>query len=121
MSLFRLAIVLSLGIAVMPSDQAQQERLYQNAASAAYWTATFCDRNTQTCETASTVWDTFLRKAEFAGKLAYDVAQRYASEVPGDRFTPASFKPRARQSLQGTLSLEDLGPSWRGNSKRQGV
>ncbi len=45
MSLFKVAMVLSLGIAVMPSDEAQQKRLYQNAAAAAYWTATFCDRN----------------------------------------------------------------------------
>jgi hypothetical protein len=121
MSLFKIAIVLSLGIAVMPSDQAQQERLYQNAATAAYWTATFCDRNTQTCETASTVWDTFLRKAEFAGKLAYDVAQRYASGEPDGSFSPASFKPGARRSTQGTLSPEDFGPNWRGSAKRQGI
>jgi hypothetical protein len=115
MSLFRVAIVLSLGIAVMPSDRAQQERLYERAATAALWTATFCDRNSETCDTASTLWDTFLKKAEFAGQLAYDVAQRYASPGAATAYAPASYKS------QGTLRPEDLRPTWRGLPVRQGI
>lgn len=124
MSLFKVAMVLSLGIAVMPSDEAQQKRLYQNAAAAAYWTATFCDRNGQTCDTASSLWATFLRKAEFAGQLVYDVAQHYSAGAEGAASVePASYGSRAleRSTDRGTLRPEDLRPEWRGMSVRQGA
>ncbi len=116
MSLFRIAMVLSLGIAIMPADEAQQERLYERAASAAYWTATFCDRNAQTCENTAAAWETFVKKAQFAGKLAYDVAQRYTSEQSND-VAPASYKA----SQPGTLRPDDMAPTWRGNTPRQGI
>jgi predicted signal transduction protein with EAL and GGDEF domain len=109
-------MVLSLGIAVMPADEAQQERLYERAAAAAYWTATFCDRNAATCENSAVMWDTFVKKAQFAGKLAYDVAQRYTSEQTSD-VAPASYKA----SQPGTLRPDDMEPTWRGNTPRQGI
>ncbi len=124
MSLFRVAMALSLGIAVMPSDEAQQKRLYQNAAAAAYWTATFCDRNGATCDTASSLWATFLRKAEFAGQLVYDVAQRYSAGAEGGASVePASLGARAleRSTERGTLKQDDLRPEWRGVIVRQGA
>lgn len=113
MSFFRIAMVLSLGIAIMPADEAQQERLYERAASAAYWTATFCDRNAQTCENTAAFWDTFVKKAQFAGKLAYDVAERYAANPSSDTAAPASYK--------GTLRPDDMQPTWRGSTPRQGI
>jgi hypothetical protein len=116
MSLLRTAVVLSLGVALMPSDKAQQELLYQRAADAAYWTATFCDRNGATCETAARTWDVFLAKAQFAGQLAYDVAHRYMAEEHGG-VAPASYAPRS----SGTLRPDDLGPGWRGDGSRDGV
>jgi hypothetical protein len=117
MSLFRIAVVLSLGIAIMPADEEQQARLYERAANAAYWTATFCDRNANTCETSAALWDTFLKKAQFAGKLAYDVALRYSAESE-DAVTPATYKAG---SQPGTLRPEDMKPSWRGSTPRQGI
>jgi hypothetical protein len=116
MSLFRIAVVLSLGIAIMPADEDQQARLYERAANAAYWTATFCDRNASTCETSAALWDTFLKKAQFAGKLAYDVAARYADE--NETTMPASY---TRSSDPGTLRPDDMAPSWRGGTPRQGI
>lgn len=117
MSLFRIAIVLSLGVAVMPSDRAQQEELYARAASAAHWTMTFCDRNGRTCEVSAELWDAFLKKAEFAGKLVYDVALHTAG--PGDadglKAIPASAEGR------GTLSQQDLEPGWRGVAQETGI
>jgi hypothetical protein len=110
-------MVLSLGIAIMPADKAQQEALYERAASAAYWTATFCDRNAQTCDNTAVLWDTFVKKAQFAGKLAYDVAERYAADAPGS-FAPASLKG---PSQPGTLRPDDMEPTWRGNTPRQGI
>lgn len=110
MSLFRIAVVLSLGVAVMPSDQEQQEALYERAATAAHWTMTYCDRNGQQCEMAGELWDAFLRKAQFAGKLAYDVAIRSSLDESG----------QAKAILandRGTLKLEDLRPDWRAEEK----
>jgi hypothetical protein len=122
MSLFRTAIILSLGIAVLPSDKAQQERLYQQAAGAAHWTVTFCDRNGQTCDNATALWAVFVRKAEFAGKLAYDMAQRYAAGET-TAAAPASFERDAAtvQPMRGTLTPDDLRPAWRGSATRQGI
>jgi hypothetical protein len=117
MSLFRIAVVLSLGVAVMPSDREQQDALYDRAATAAHWTLTYCDRNTQHCQMAGELWDAFLAKAEFAGKLAYDVALRSRLEdaTGGALTAPISAKSR------GTLNNDDLRPNWRGDrDKEQG-
>ena len=126
MGLFRIAAMLAVGVALMPSDKAQQERLYENAATAVHWTVTFCDRNTRTCENAGTLWGVFVAKAQFAGQLAYDVVQRYAvtDEAPAAVYAPASLgteqavpDPRRR----GTLTPSDLEPVWRGTPRRQGI
>lgn len=116
MSLFRIAIVLSLGVAVMPSERAQQEQLYERAASAAHWTVTYCDRNGTHCEMAGELWDGFLRKAEFAGKMAYDVAIRTTTDHAFEATTgPIPAKAR------GTLRPDDLRPDWRGDTSLDGA
>lgn len=116
MSLFRIAVVMSLGVAVMPSDEEQQAALYQRAATAAHWTMTYCDRNGQQCEMAGQVWDSFLRKAQFAGKLAYDVAIHASSDtLQKDPLSPQLASDR------GTLKLDDLEPVWRGDAKRNDI
>lgn len=117
MSLFRIAIVLSLGVAVMPSERAQQDELYQRAAAAAHWTATYCDRNGQHCELAGDLWDAFLRKAEFAGKMAYDVALRTAAQQDGGAVT----QPISVEKARGTLSPDDLRPDWRGDTRHNDI
>jgi hypothetical protein len=119
MFLFRIAIVLALIIAVMPADKEQQERLYGQVATAAHWTQTFCDRNARTCENAAVMWDAFLRKAEFAGRLVDDLAQRYVTQTP-DPYAPA-FYGAPDAPARGTLTFEDLQPKWRGESRRRGI
>lgn len=129
MSLFRIAIVLSCGVALMPSDKEQQQQLYERAASAAYWTATFCDRNEKTCDTADMLWTSFVAKAQFAGRLGYDIAQRYAAgaepqkvslEAPQSAPKAADKAPVQNISVEvpaaGTLKPEDLAPAWRGKN-----
>lgn len=113
MSLFRIAVVLSLGVALMPSDEEQQAALYQRAATAAHWTMTYCDRNANQCEMAGHLWDGFVRKAQFAGKLAYDVAIASSETLRQDPLAPQLASDR------GTLKAGDLEPNWRGD-KRQG-
>ena len=118
MSLFRVAIVLSLGVAVMPSEKAQQEELYARAAAAAHWTMTYCDRNGTQCEMAGQLWDVFLRKAEFAGKMAYDVALQAAATEHDVLDTSAAPIPA---KARGTLRADDLRPDWRGETGRSGI
>lgn len=116
MSLFRIAVVLSLGVAVMPSEHEQQEALYERAATAAHWTVTYCDRNGRQCEVAGELWDAFLKKAEFAGKLAYDVAVRSATDT-----VPESGPQQASDKGRGTLQPGDFAPSWRGLGRENGA
>lgn len=113
MSLFRIAVVLSLGVALMPSDEEQQAALYTRAANAAHWTVTYCDRNGAQCEMAGHLWDAFVRKAQFAGKLAYDVAIASSETLRQDPLSPQLASDR------GTLKTDDLAPLWRAD-KRQG-
>lgn len=124
MSLLRTGLILSLGIALMPSDPESQRRLYDRTAATIHWTATFCDRNGPTCENAASLWATFLTKAEFAGALVYDAVERYAKGHSAEpTLAPASTgdAPRIRR-LDGTLSSRDLEPAWRGTPPgRQGI
>jgi hypothetical protein len=117
MSLFRTAVVLSLGVAVMPSDPAQQAALYERAATTAHWTMTYCDRNGAQCQLAGALWETFLAKAQFAGKLAYDVAIKAANS---DVTVPQGVGP-SPASAQGTLAPDDLRPAWRAGANLNGA
>lgn len=128
MSLFRTAFVIGVAVALMPTDQAQQARLYEQAATAAHWTATFCDRNAATCTTASEVWATFVKKAEFGAKLTYDLAVHYAAQpnegtgsYDNPSPQPAWTQPPLQQPTRGTLTPLDLQPAWRAAPVRQGA
>lgn len=125
MSLIRTALVLLIGIALMPSDKDGQERLLQNASTAANWTVTFCDRNPGTCRNAANLWDVFKEKATFAGGLAYSAAISYVSQSMSGGTTQS---PEARlaggayaQPSQGTLTPADLTIVWRGQSPKPGI
>jgi len=74
MGLFRMALGVGLVVLLLPSEETQQQRLYQNASYAFERATTFCERNARTCDTASGAWSVFVRKLEFGAKLVYDVA-----------------------------------------------
>ena len=130
MSLFRVGIVIAAGIALMPSDERQQARLYEQAAAATHWTVTYCDRNAEHCARASEAWTAFLAKARFAAKAAADLYERHATSTPTATATatavpPAPSPPPAppalpatRQSARGTLTAADLAQPWRGSTAR---
>ena len=108
MSLLRVGILVALVVAVLPADKEQQSRLYDRAANAVHWTATFCDRNGQTCQQASTLWSAFITKAQFGAQMAYELALKYSGN--GEPYiTPIDADQR-----QGTLTPQDLRPAWRG-------
>jgi hypothetical protein len=109
MGLFRLAAVVGIGVALLPSDRAQQDQLIDRASSAAKWTFTFCMRNETTCTQAAGFWDGFKKKAEFGAKLAYDmVMEKSAAQIE-----TGSIK----QPANGTLTQTDLKPEWRGKPR----
>jgi hypothetical protein len=115
MSIVRVGIIVAIVVAVLPADKEQQARLYSRAADAVHWTATFCDRNGQTCDQAGNLWSAFVQKARFGASMAYDLAIRYTSNDSG-HFDVTPLRPSPVS--QGTLTREDLEPVWRG---RDGV
>lgn len=133
MGIFRLGIIVAVGVALLPSDREQQEILYNRAALAAKWTMTFCDRNVQTCATASSLWGQFVKKAQFGAKLAYDTLAEHlgggersfdaqpAATLFGSDERPRVLETGALKSARGpsgTLKPGDLEPDWRGQARR---
>ena len=116
MGLIRIATVVAVGVALLPSDQTQQTELYGRAANAAKWTLTFCERNEATCTQTAAVWDQFKRKAEFSAKLAYDMSRdtqaRSSEELPVAVKAPIQTGSIKRTS--NTLTNADRKPEWRG-------
>lgn len=95
MGLLRVALGAGLVVLLMPSDEGQQQRLYQNASYAVDRAVTFCDRNARTCETAGNVWSVFVRKLEFAARMSYDLATSAGKE-------DAQQAPVVEPAVQGT-------------------
>jgi hypothetical protein len=121
MGLFRLACIAAVGVALLPSDREQQEKLYKHAASATSWVVTFCDRNAKTCTQGGDLWTAFLAKAEFGAKLAFDMIRdgedtkvtAYQADGGTSLSQPAGLALERRSQ---TLTGEDLKPAWRGQS-----
>jgi hypothetical protein len=113
MSIVRIGILVALVVAVLPADKEQQARLYDRAAGAVHWTATFCDRNGPTCTQAGELWSAFVKKAQFGAEMAYELALKYSKSDDGviEPIAPASLAP-----AQGTLNPRDLQPAWRGSA-----
>lgn len=117
MGLFRLAVVVAVGVSLLPAEREKQEQLYERAAQAATWTLTFCDRNAETCDKAQTFWAEFSKKAEFGAKLAYDVMRDRAGGSDTTAPAPAHYETVSPPTLSpGTLTPDDVKPAWRGKS-----
>lgn len=112
MSILRIGILVAIVVAVLPAEKEKQAALYDRAASAVHWTATFCDRNGPTCTQAGNFWSAFVTKAQFGAEMAYELALKYSKSENG-LFSPAAD--------HGTLTREDLEPIWRGNTVGAGV
>jgi Family of unknown function (DUF5330) len=125
MLFFRTTLLLGLGVLVLPTDEASQARVYQGARTAVTWTATFCERNADTCVKGGEYWVLFKKKAEFGAKMAYDlVSERNAAaasaaptvpQPPGGKLGAQPMQPVL--PVRGTLKPSDLEPAWRGTSK----
>jgi hypothetical protein len=126
MGLLRIATVVAVGVALLPSDHDQQQRLYERASATAEWVVTFCDRNPDTCAKGSELWSQFVAKAQFGAKLAYDMMserqgvgnQTAAAADHDDRpYKPAVLE---REIGPGTLTPLDKEPAWRGKKASKG-
>jgi hypothetical protein len=118
MGLLRIATVVAIGVALLPSDRDQQQRLYERAGATAQWVVTFCDRNGPTCVKGSQLWGQFVAKAEFGAKLAYDMIREH--EGAADRSADRPVKPAVLERDSGTLTPLDKEPPWRGKKVQQG-
>ena len=116
MSILKTGILVALVVAILPTDREQQAALYDRAASAVHWTATFCDRNGPTCEQAGVLWNGFVEKAKFGAAMAYDLAMKNAGKDQGFSL----IEPTVDLTPRGTLRPDDLEPAWRG-SGRSGI
>lgn len=130
MGLLRLATVAAIGIALLPSDKEQQQRLYERAGATAEWVVTFCDRNATVCTKSAELWTQFVAKAQFGAQLAYEMAKEHyagngmntASLKLDDSKTGGRLAPAILERDSGTLTPLDKQPDWRGKSaNRNGI
>lgn len=135
MGLLRLATVAAIGIALLPSDKEQQQRLYERAGSTAEWVVTFCDRNATVCSKSAELWTQFVAKAQFGAQLAFEMAKEHYANSGG--MNAASLKldddksdgkgsghvaPAVLERDSGTLTPLDRQPDWRGKQmNRSGI
>jgi hypothetical protein len=123
MGLLRIAAVVAVGVALLPSDRDQQQRLYERAGSTAEWVFTFCERNAETCTKGSELWSQFVTKAQFGAKLAYDMMserQGAGNETAAADHDDRPYKPAVLEREMGTLTPLDKEPQWRGKKANKG-
>lgn len=114
MFFIRTAFWLGLLILLLPTDEQQQKVVYGNAEAAVKDLSTFCVRNPDVCEASKDAAHTFSKKAQFGAKMVMDFIQETAA---GDDVAPTSDHGSRRPSFfrkeaQGTLTADDLRPSW---------
>jgi hypothetical protein len=124
MFLFRIVFWLGLAVVLMPTEEHQQARLYETAAASVERIATFCDRNPKACAAGAEFWSTFLKKAEFASRVAVDLISQRGQRADG---AAASVRPTGavasepRPAPRNTLTREEPGPTWRAPPARTGA
>ncbi len=117
MSILKIGILVAVVVAVLPADREQQAALYDRAATAVHWTATFCERNGATCEQAGVLWEGFVKKAQFGAAMAYELAMRQTGKDAGNGQGVRLIEPTVDMTPRGTLRADDLEPAWRGNAR----
>ena len=132
MSLIRTGFVLACGVALMPADKAGQKQVFTQAAQAAGWATSYCEREQAKCEQAAALWEGFKEKAVFAGRLALEATQKYAAgpALASSEETPAVAEYQTIVATnahyitgnriawsRNTLTSDDLLPAWRGPQK----
>ena len=127
MFLFRIVFWLGLAVLLLPTEEHQQAKLYETAAAGVERIATFCDRNPKACAAGAELWSTFLRKAEFASRVAVDLISSRGQRAEG---TGPSVAPRPSGAVAAeprpgpgprNPPRDELGPAWRPAPARAGA
>jgi hypothetical protein len=122
--MFLIRVGFWVGLAVLPTDERQQARLYSTAVTTVERVTTFCDRNAQACAAGAELWAIFVKKAEFGARMAIDLVStsgRQDEDAASLRTQPASVKGKPAPAARGTLTPADLTPAWRGQVQRTGL
>lgn len=107
MFLFRTALVVGVGVALMPSDPEKQQALVDTAREKTVWVMTYCDREPETCSKAGDMWSAFLAKAEFAGRLTAEIATyQVTGEEPKVRRVATAEIVNGKVAYSEDLDLE---------------
>jgi hypothetical protein len=119
MFLIRMTFWVGLAVLLLPTDQHQQAKVYDTAAATVERISTFCDRNPKICATGADLWAGFVKKAEFGGRMAFDLINSRNHGAQEPIVLPAGGKDRMDRRLapaaaRGTLKPDDLSPAWRG-------
>jgi hypothetical protein len=121
MFFIRSAFWLGVVVLVLPTDAQQQARLAAKASAAVTHVSTFCDRNPATCVKGAEYWAVFVKKAEFGGRLAWDlVNERKSMTLESQPHIAPTAQPQP-EPPRGSLTPADLQPAWRGKPPRTGA
>jgi hypothetical protein len=128
MFLIRIAFWLAVIVALLPTDEHQQAKLYETAAASMERLTTFCDRNGKACAAGAEFWSTFVKKAEFGARVVVDLlasrGQRADAGVAASSLRAtgtATPEPRPPTTPRNTLTRDDAGPAWRSQAQRAGA
>jgi hypothetical protein len=128
MFLFRIVFWLGLAVLLLPTEEHQQARLYETAAASVERIVTFCDRNPKACAAGAELWSMFVKKTEFASRVAVDLISSRGQRAEGTGASVAprpagavATEPRPGPAPRNTLTRDDLGPGWRAAPPRAGA
>ncbi len=105
MSLFRTALVIAAAVMLLPVDEKKQAQFSATASRAAAETATFCQRNVDTCATGRELWGLFVQKAEYGVELgARLIRAQLMSDSAGEQRLTAASTPREQPQWNGNYA-----------------
>lgn len=114
MSMLRTLIVVGAAVMLLPVDAKKQAEFSATASRAAAETATFCQRNVDTCATGRELWGLLVQKAEYgielgASLVRAEIARTRSSE---ESATPAVYTPSSKDPLhqQGKWHSNEYAP-----------
>jgi hypothetical protein len=108
MKLVRWFVVGGIVVALLPSDEKSQADLARKAAASAQYASTTCERHPDACAKAADLWASLKKKAQFAGRVIWDVAFNRSPAEPQD--TRHDTK-RAEGSAPARVPTQPMAPS----------
>lgn len=134
MFVIRLAVLIAIIAFFMPRDPESSARFMAQIDEVSAWAETSCDRNADTCQIASAVWNRVSTNAQYTAALIVDSARTKLNNDEIDRSSSIHIVGKAETADNarrdegnargndaagtnddiGTLIGSDLGPAWRG-------